>query len=102
MRLIELGTGLLFAAALTAAPVNPAQSAGTTDTQQLDRLEQVWNTAHEQGDADALQQLWADDLEVAVPRMPVMTKTQALNFARSGPTVTVPSFPCPQIPKTRL
>lgn len=55
-----------------------------TDTQQLKRLEQVWNTAHEHGDADALQQLWADDLEVDVPRMPVMTKTDALNLARSG------------------
>jgi ketosteroid isomerase-like protein len=36
------------------------------------------------GDADVLGRLWADDLEVAVPRMPVMTKSQALAFARSG------------------
>lgn len=84
MRLIELSRGLLLASALTAVPVSPAQSAGSTDAQQLERLEQVWNTAHEQGDANALQRLWADDLEVDVPRMPVMTKTQVLNFARSG------------------
>jgi ketosteroid isomerase-like protein len=84
MRFLELGTGLLLVAVLAAAPESPAQSAVGTDTQQLERLEQVWNTAHEQGDADALQQLWADDLEVDVPRMPVMTKADALNFARSG------------------
>jgi ketosteroid isomerase-like protein len=44
----------------------------------------VWNEAHEHGDATALESLWADDLEVAVPRMPVMTKIQVLSFARSG------------------
>jgi hypothetical protein len=84
MRFLELSTGLILVAALAAAPVSPGQSAVGTDTQQLERLEHVWNTAHEQGDADALQRLWADDLEVDVPRMPVMTKTDALNFARSG------------------
>ena len=84
MRLVELSTGLVLMAALAGTPVSPAQSAVGTDTQQLERLEQVWNAAHEQGDADALQQLWADDLEVDVPRMPVMTKAEALNFARSG------------------
>ena len=84
MRLLELSTGMLLMSALTATPISPAQSAVGTDTQQLERLEQVWNTAHEQGDADTLQQLWADDLEVDVPRMPVMTKAEALSFARSG------------------
>jgi ketosteroid isomerase-like protein len=47
-------------------------------------LEQVWNQAHENGDADALDKLWADDLEVDVPRMAVMSKADALSFARSG------------------
>ena len=51
---------------------------------ELERLETVWNSAHVRGDADALEALWADDLEVAVPRMPVMTKTEAVSFARSG------------------
>ena len=83
MRLLQLSTGLLFVA-FAAPPVSPAQSGVGADTQQLERLEQVWNTAQEQGDADALNRLWADDLEVDVPRMPVMTKTDALNFARSG------------------
>ncbi|HEY1501906.1 MAG TPA: nuclear transport factor 2 family protein [Acidobacteriaceae bacterium] len=84
MRLLEVSTGVLVMTVLAAVSVSPAQSALDSDTQQLQRLEQVWNTAHKQGDADALQQLWADDLEVDVPRMPVMTKTEALNFARSG------------------
>jgi ketosteroid isomerase-like protein len=44
----------------------------------------VWNEAHEHGDADALERLWADDMEVAVPKMPVLTKADALKFARSG------------------
>ena len=50
----------------------------------LRQLETVWNQAHVHGDADALDRLWGDDLEVAVPKMPVMTKAQALAFARSG------------------
>ena len=31
-----------------------------------------------------LEKLWADDMEVAVPKMPVLTKADALKFARSG------------------
>jgi uncharacterized protein (TIGR02246 family) len=54
------------------------------DTRELERLEKIWNEAHEHGDADALQALWSDDLEVDVPRMPVMNKSDVLNFARSG------------------
>lgn len=54
------------------------------DTDELERLEKVWNDAHERGDADTLQGLWSDDLEVDVPKMPVMNKTEVLNFARSG------------------
>jgi hypothetical protein len=36
------------------------------------------------GDADVLQSLWADDLEVDVPKMPAMSKTEVMAFARSG------------------
>jgi ketosteroid isomerase-like protein len=63
-----------------ASSSNPRQA----DTRELDRLEKVWNEAHERGDADALGGLWSDDLEVDVPRMPVMNKADVLNFARSG------------------
>jgi hypothetical protein len=38
------------------------QSSRDADTGELERLEKVWNEAHERGDADALQALWADDL----------------------------------------
>src|SRR5690242_2152422 len=62
------------------SPSNPRQA----DTCDLDRLDTVWSEAHERGDADALGGVWAGDLEVDVPRMPVMTKADVLNFARSG------------------
>jgi ketosteroid isomerase-like protein len=64
--------------------MSPSQTAPDTDARELEQLEQVWNEAHISGDADALQRLWADDLEVDVPRMPVMTKSDALNITRSG------------------
>jgi Domain of unknown function (DUF4440) len=50
----------------------------------LEHLETVWNEAHERGNSNALEALWADDLEVVVPQMPVMTKADVLDFARSG------------------
>jgi hypothetical protein len=53
-----------------------AQSTHDADVRELQRLETVWNEAHEHGDADALEKLWADDMEVAVPKMPVMTKAR--------------------------
>jgi ketosteroid isomerase-like protein len=60
------------------------QSPSDVNVKELQRLETVWNEAHERGDASALDDLWADDLEVAVPKMPVMTKAEVLGFARSG------------------
>ena len=51
---------------------------------ELLKLENVWNQAHLTGDADALDRLWANDLEVDAPRMTPMSKSQALAFARSG------------------
>jgi len=63
----------------------PSNGSGpSADREELARLEKVWNEAHLQGNADALEHLWADDLEVAVPLMPVMSKAEALSFARSG------------------
>jgi len=56
----------------------------TSEVKELMRLESVWNEAHEKGDVSALEKLWADDLEVTVPRMPVMSKSDVLGFARSG------------------
>ena len=77
-----LGSGVFLLVCFTLAQAQPAQP--STETQEFTRLEAVWNQAHVNGDAAALEQLWADDLEVAVPRMPVMSKSDVLAFARSG------------------
>ena len=54
------------------------------DTVQLLALEKVWNDAHIQGNADALDALWAQELTVTVPGMRVLTKSDSLMFFRSG------------------
>lgn len=54
------------------------------DRGEIARLERVWNEAHLRGDADTLDRLWAEDLEVAVPKMPVMKKKELVEFVRSG------------------
>ena len=71
---------LLTNAALLVASMAFAQP-GTED---FIHLEAVWNGAHRTGDADALDRLWASDLEVDVPGMAPMTKAEALAFARTG------------------
>jgi ketosteroid isomerase-like protein len=82
MRFLSFGVVPIFVA--LAALTTLAQSPHDTDVHELESLEKVWNEAHEHGDADALEALWADDMEVAVPRMPVLTKADAEKFARSG------------------
>jgi ketosteroid isomerase-like protein len=85
MRLLRSSKRFLaIAFAVFAVGLSFSQTTKDSDTQQLQQLEQVWNQAHVNGDADALDKLWADDLEVDVPRMAVMSKTGALGFARSG------------------
>ena len=85
MRFLPFGITLMFAlTVLVASERVSAQSSSERDKQDLEKLEKVWNDAHEHGDADALQSLWAEALEVAVPRMPVMSKTDVVAFARSG------------------
>ena len=78
------GLVVLACIALAQNSQSGTQPAHDSDVRELERLEAVWNEAHEHGDADALEALWADDLEVAVPRMPVMTKADAVKFAHSG------------------
>lgn len=55
-----------------------------SDREEILRLEKAWNDAHLQGDADTLATIWADDMVVIVPKMPVMTKPQLIAFVRSG------------------
>jgi ketosteroid isomerase-like protein len=73
---------LLIASAL--AVVLFQSSASPADTEELTRLERVWNQAHEKGNAKPLEQLWADDIEITVPKMAVMNREEALRFFRSG------------------
>jgi ketosteroid isomerase-like protein len=56
----------------------------SVDTKELSRLEKVWNEAQLNGDADALNRLWSEDLVATVPNMPVMDKSEALALVRSG------------------
>src|ERR1700746_3938579 len=67
----------------TARPIL-LQPSGHDDKQELEQLEAVWNEAHEHGDVDALDELWADDMEIAVTKMPVMSKADALKFTGTG------------------
>ena len=71
---------VLSIAALSALSTVSAQPL----TEEFVHLETVWNAAHRTGDADALDHLWASDLEVDVPGMAPMTKAEALAFARTG------------------
>ena len=74
----------LFAAFPLVALLLFAQSPPDRDLQELQRLENEWNEAHIRGDSQALGRLWAEDLEVAVPKMPVMKKQQLIDFVSSG------------------
>src|SRR5690242_7975961 len=56
----------------------------SADLEELQRLEREWNEAHIRGNSETLSRLWADDLEVAVPKMPVMKKGELIKFVDSG------------------
>lgn len=62
----------------------PAFAQGTADSLTLLNLEAVWNNAHLAADATALDSLWADDLQVIVPGMRTMNKSDVLGFVQSG------------------
>jgi ketosteroid isomerase-like protein len=66
---------LLAAEAETKSPATQAE---------FERLETTWNNAHVAGDAAALDALWADELVVTVPKMPVFNKAQSLAIWRTG------------------
>lgn len=75
--------GCIFAIGAKNAPASRGPGE-TDDRAELARLEDVWNQAHMRGDAEALERIWADDLEVAVPQMPVMKRAELVAFLRSG------------------
>lgn len=52
--------------------------------QEIAELERVWNEAHLNGDAEALERLWAEDMTLSVPGMPTFSKADALAMWRSS------------------
>lgn len=61
-----------------------AAQADSSNINEFLHLEQIWNEAHQKGNSAALDSLWAEELVVSVPRMPMMRKEESLAFARSG------------------
>ncbi len=77
----------VLAVMLMALPIgqnSKNQESNALELSEFSRLETLWNDAHRSGDADKLDGLWAEDLVVTVPKMPVMTKPQAIAIWRSG------------------
>lgn len=75
---------LVAASSVAVALMFAQNTPSTADREELQRLERVWNEAHIRGDSETLSRLWADDLEVAVPKMPVMKKGELIRFVNSG------------------
>src|SRR5262245_26408272 len=75
-------TSMLLFALFVALPW--MQTSQDTDVATLTRLEAEWNDAHKRGDAKALAELQADDMEIIVPGMRRMTKADGLGVFASG------------------
>jgi hypothetical protein len=75
---------IAFVVSAVLSQVGGATPQEATDNAELTRLERVWNEAHLQGDAHALDGLWDQELVVTVPGMPVLTRADAIAMARSG------------------
>ena len=69
---------------LSSAGLSQKPTSESRDLKELTRLESVWNEAHLRGNASALDSLWAEDLFVTVPDMPVMNKEESLAIWTSG------------------
>lgn len=64
---------------------NPtSKSLDAADTAEVTRLETVWNDAYIRGDAEALENLCADDLIVTMTNMQVFNKASSIGILRSG------------------
>lgn len=71
--------------AFAATMIVTAQAAATESPTPWDALEARWNAAHLEGDVDALDSLWADDIRIVVPGMAPMGKDEALGLWRNVP-----------------
>lgn len=77
---------LLAAFIAVTGPLQATEShaAGLSESEkEIRSLEETWNTAHLQGDHEALDRIWAADLPVVVPEMPVFSKADLLSMWKS-------------------
>ena len=85
LHLATVALTLLTAPVPLFAAESETKSAPDAATQaEFQRLETTWNNAHLAGDAAALDALWADELVVTVPKMPLFNKAQSLAIWRTG------------------
>ena len=83
--MLLLAKCLILVSLLPGLSQKPAREAREArDIKELTHLESVWNEAHLRGDGSALDKLWAEDLFVTVPDMPVMNKEESLAIWKSG------------------
>lgn len=75
---------MLFLVTLAGTAFSTAQSTHGTDVRELQRLKLSGMKPTSTGMQIPLEGLWADDMEIAVPKMPVLTESDVLKFARSG------------------
>ena len=57
-----------------------AQESQSDQIKQILKLESDWNDAHLRGDVETLDGLWAQELTVVVPDMPLFTKPDLMNM----------------------
>jgi len=57
-----------------------AQEGRSDQVAQILKLESDWNDAHLRGDVETLDRLWAPEITVVVPEMPLFTKADLLNL----------------------
>ena len=69
MKPIFLSILLTLVLATLSANMSIAQSIHEANVRELERLENVWNEAHEHGDADTLEKSWPHDMEFAAPKI---------------------------------
>ena len=70
--------------AISVAETAWGKTSEAADIEELKRLEKIWNDAHLRGDIEAMDRLWASDLVVTAPDLPIMNKDESLGVWRGG------------------
>lgn len=83
MMSISLPLALASILALTTNVPQASQSPPLSTAERIAQLETLWNDAHLHGDVDILDQLWASEVTVIVPEMPLFSKEDLLKMWRS-------------------